>query len=114
MRDEGKITLEEAHFRLSALPAKAAGFKDRGTLKEGAWADVVVYDLDKLECQGGWVGDIAYDLPGGEWRRVQHAVGYRAIIVNGEITFENGECTGATPGKLLRGGRAQGLAERAA
>lgn len=114
VRDEGKITLEEAHFRLSALPAKAAGFKDRGTLKEGAWADVVVYDLDRLECEGGWVGDIAYDLPGGEWRRVQHAVGYRAIIVNGELTFENGECTGATPGKLLRGGRAESLAERAA
>lgn len=106
VRDEGKVTLEEAHYRLSALPAKAAGFKDRGTLKENAWADIVVYDLDKLDNGGGWVGDIAYDLPGGEWRRIQQAIGYRAIMVNGEITFENGECTGATPGKILRKGQA--------
>ena len=45
------------------------------------------------------------DLPGGEWRRVQRAIGYQQIIVNGEVTFEAGECTGATPGQLLRGGR---------
>jgi N-acyl-D-amino-acid deacylase len=46
-----------------------------------------------------------HDLPGGEWRRVQRAKGYHQIIVNGEVTFEDGECTGATPGRLLRGGR---------
>ena len=46
-----------------------------------------------------------HDLPGGEWRRVQRAKGYQQIIVNGEVTFEDGECTGATPGALLRGGR---------
>lgn len=107
VRDEGRITLEEAHYRLSTLPAKAAGFKDRGTLKQGAWADIVVYDLDKLDCGGGWVGDIAYDLPGGEWRRIQKAIGYRAIMVNGVVTFEDGECTGAVPGKLLRKGSAE-------
>ncbi len=114
VRDEGKVTLEEAHYRLAALPAKAAGFKDRGTLHQGAWADIVIYDLENLDSGGGWVGDIAYDLPGGEWRRVQHAIGYRAIMVNGEITFENGECTGATPGKLLRGGSAEAETTKAA
>ncbi|PCH52206.1 MAG: aminoacylase, partial [Cellvibrionales bacterium] len=114
VRDEARITLEEAHYRLSALPAKAAGFKDRGTLKQGAWADIVVYDLDKLDCGGGWVGDIAYDLPGGEWRRIQKAIGYRAIMVNGVVTFEDGECTGAVPGKLLRNGSAEKAAEKAA
>ncbi|MBV1932827.1 MAG: amidohydrolase family protein, partial [Porticoccaceae bacterium] len=114
VRDEARITLEEAHFRLSALPAKAAGFRDRGTLKQGAWADIVVYDLDKLDCGGGWVGDIAYDLPGGEWRRIQKAIGYRAIMVNGVVTFEDGECTGAVPGKLLRKGSAEQAGEKAA
>jgi N-acyl-D-aspartate/D-glutamate deacylase len=114
VRDEARITLEEAHFRLSALPAKAAGFRDRGTLKQGAWADIVVYDLDKLDSGGGWVGDIAYDLPGGEWRRIQKAIGYRAIMVNGVVTFEDGECTGAVPGKLLRKGSAEQAAEKAA
>ena len=107
VRDEQKITLEEAHYRMSALPAHAAGFKDRGVLREGTWADVVVYDLKGLASEPEWVGEVVHDLPGGEWRRVQHAHGYRSIIVNGVETFENGKCTEATPGKLLRHGRAE-------
>lgn len=104
-RDEKQITLEEAHFRLSALPARAAGFKDRGTLREGAPADIVVYKLEDLAVDPHWIGEIAYDLPGGEWRRVNHARGYKAILVNGVQTFDDGVCTGETPGKLLRHGR---------
>jgi N-acyl-D-amino-acid deacylase len=106
VRDEQRITLEEAHYRLSALPAHAAGFRDRGILREGAWADIVVYDLNGLGIEPDWVGEIVHDLPGGEWRRVQHSKGYRAIMVNGEVTFDEGKCTGATPGKLLRHGYA--------
>ena len=105
VRDEQKVTLEEAHYRLSALPAHAAGFRDRGVLREGAAADVVVYDLKELAIEPEWVGEIAHDFPGGEWRRVQRARGYRAIIVNGEMTFAAGRATGATPGRLLRAGR---------
>jgi N-acyl-D-amino-acid deacylase len=105
VRDTGRITLEEAHYRLSALPAHAAGFRDRGVLREGAAADVVVYRLDELEIEPRWVGDIVHDLPGDEWRRVQRAKGYQSIIVNGVETFANGECTGATSGQLLRHGR---------
>jgi len=106
VRDEQKITLEEAHYRLSALPAHAAGFKNRGTLREGAHADVVVYDLKGLDVDPDWVGEIAHDFPGGEWRRVQRAHGYRSIIVNGQETFAEGKCTGATPGQLVRNGHA--------
>jgi N-acyl-D-amino-acid deacylase len=106
VRDESRITLEEAHYRLSALPAHAAGFRDRGVLCEGAAADVVVYDLAGLGIEPEWVGEISHDFPGGEWRRVQRAKGYRAIIVNGEVTFDEGRATGATPGRLLRRGRA--------
>src|SRR6478752_3171294 len=105
VRDEGVLTLEEAHYRLSNLAANAAGFLDRGTLREGAAADVLVYDLEELAIDPQWIGDVEYDLPGGEWRRVQRARGYQQIIVNGEVTFESGECTGATPGRLLRHGR---------
>ncbi len=105
VRDEKRITLEEAHYRLSNLAAQAAGFKDRGTLREGAAADVLVYDLDELAIDPPWIGEAVHDLPGGEWRRVQRAQGYHQIIVNGEVTFEDGECTGATPGRLLRSGR---------
>ena len=106
VRDEERVSLEEAHYRLSNLPAQAAGFRDRGVLEDGAAADIVVYDMDELSVDPPWIGDVAHDLPGGEWRRVQRAIGYRAIIVNGEVTFEDGACTGATPGKLLRHGRA--------
>ena len=106
VRDEGLVSLEDAHYRLSNLPAQAAGFKDRGVLREGAAADVVVYDLDALAIDPPWIGSVEHDLPAGEWRRVQHAIGYKAIIVNGVVTFADGECTGATPGKLLRHGSA--------
>lgn len=106
VRDAKVLSLEEAHYRLSYLPAHAAGFKDRGYLREGAPADVVVYNLEELKIQPEdlEVGKVVYDFPGGEWRRIQTAEGYHWTIVNGEVTFENGKCTGATPGKLLRHG----------
>ena len=95
------LSLEDIHWRLSALPAFCSGFKDRGFLREGAPADVVVYDLEKLNVTPV---EIVHDLPGDEWRRVQRAEGYKYTIVNGEVTFEDGNCSGATPGKLLRHG----------
>ncbi len=103
VRDTGILSLEEAHFRLSGLQAWAAGFKDRGSLREGQAADIVVYDLEKLDIKPM---EIVHDLPAGEWRRVQKAEGYRWIMVNGQVTFEDGKCTNAIPGKLLRHGRA--------
>ncbi|CAI8016923.1 D-aminoacylase [Geodia barretti] len=102
VRDEKVITLEDAHYKLSYLPAHFGGFKDRGALREGAPADVIIYDLEKLEVLPS---EVAEDLPGGEWRRIQKAKGYRYTMVNGEITFEDGEPTGAFPGRLLRNGR---------
>jgi N-acyl-D-aspartate/D-glutamate deacylase len=104
VRDTGALSLEEAHFRMSGMSAWAAGLKDRGCIREGLAADIIVYDLDKLNA--GPV-EIVSDLPTGDWRRVQKAEGYRWIMVNGQTIFENGECTGATPGKLLRSGQAR-------
>jgi len=106
VRDEQRMTLEEAHYKLSYLPAHAAGFCDRGALRPGAPADIVVYDLERLAQLPAWNdSEVVHDLPGGEWRRVQRAQGYRWILVNGEITFEDDVCTGATPGRLLRHGQ---------
>ena len=102
VRDEGLVSLEDAHFKLSYLPAFVGGLKDRGFLREGAPADVVVYDLDKLD--PGPV-EVLHDLPGGDWRRVQRPKGYRWIMVNGQVTQEDGTSTGALPGNLLRHGR---------
>jgi N-acyl-D-aspartate/D-glutamate deacylase len=64
----------------------------------------VVYDLANLGIEPEWIGEIAHDFPGGEWRRIQRARGYHSIIVNGEETFRDGKETGATSGRLLRNG----------
>ena len=88
VRDAQAVSLEEAHYRLSNLPAQAAGFVDRGALTEGAAADVVVYNLEELAIDPPWIGSVEHDLPAGEWRRVQRAIGYDAILVNGIVTFE--------------------------
>jgi N-acyl-D-aspartate/D-glutamate deacylase len=102
VRDEKTLSLEDAHYKLSYLPAHVGGFKDRGAIRENAPADVVVYDLAKLEVLPS---EVAEDLPGGEWRRIQKSKGYNWILVNGEITFEDGVPTGALPGRFLRNGR---------
>ncbi len=101
VRDHEIMDLEQAHWRLSAYPAQAAGFKDRGWIKEGSPADIVIYDLENL---GIGPMEKVYDLPAGQWRRVRRAEGYRWILVNGEVTMEDGETTGATPGRLIRHG----------
>jgi N-acyl-D-aspartate/D-glutamate deacylase len=87
---------------LSYRPAFFAGVKDRGFLREGAPADIIVYDLENLEVMPL---ETVHDFPGGEWRRVQRSKGYRWIMVNGQVTFEDGKPTGELPGKLLRHGR---------
>ncbi len=101
VRDREVMDLEQAHWRLSTYPAMAAGFKDRGWLREGSPADILVYDYENLKMLPV---EKAWDFPAGAWRRVRHADGYRWIMVNGDVTFENGDCTGATPGQLLRHG----------
>jgi len=103
VREKGYVTLEDAHYHLSYLPAWTAGFKDRGSLREGLAADILVYDLDKLNILPR---EIVHDVPPHDWRRVQRAEGYRWIMVNGQVTFEDGKGTGAHPGKLLRHGQA--------
>lgn len=103
VRDAGIMGLEDAHWRLSAYPAYAAGVRDRGFLREGQPADVVVYDYENLRMRPP---EVAHDFPGGEWRRIRKADGYHATIVNGVVTFEGDDCSGATPGRLLRHGRA--------
>jgi len=101
VREHAMLPLEEAHWRLSALPAYAAGFKDRGMLREGAPADVVIYDYENLKMRPM---EITHDFPGGEWRRVQRANGYHYVIVNGQVTLKDGQPTGAMSGRLLRHG----------
>jgi len=98
-RDNDILSLEDVHWKLSTLPAHCAGFADRGTLEEGKAADIVVYDLERLDMTPV---EKASDFPGGEWRRIQRGVGYRHVLVNGEITIADDQETGVASGRLLR------------
>jgi N-acyl-D-aspartate/D-glutamate deacylase len=98
-RDRDYLTLEAAHWRLSKLPALVCGLRDRGTIEVGNAADILVYELGELQILPA---DVAYDLPGGDWRRVQRAAGYRHIIVNGRQTMANGQALASRPGELVR------------
>jgi N-acyl-D-amino-acid deacylase len=100
-RDHNMLSLEDAHWKLSAWPELCAGISDRGVLCEGYAADIVMYDYDRLGIEPS---EVVHDLPGGEWRRVQRARGYRYIMVNGEVTLMDGQPTKLTPGRLLRHG----------
>jgi N-acyl-D-amino-acid deacylase len=103
VRDEGRLSVEDAHYKLSWMPARAVGIRGRGALLEGMAADVIAYDPTRIRRSPDWRKvEVAHDQPAGEWRLVQRAEGYHWTLVNGEITFEGGKCTGATPGRLLR------------
>ena len=80
VREHNIMTLEEAHWRLSALPAQAAGLKGRGSIAEDMPADILVYDYEALE---SLPQERVWDYPAGEWRLIQKAKGYDYIIVNG-------------------------------
>ncbi len=101
IRDRQIMSLEQGHYKMSALPGWFADFKDRGTLRVGDWADIMVYNLDELGFQHDKM-IYAHDFPGGERRIIQKPTGLRYTLVNGAVTFEGNDCTGALPGKLLR------------
>ena len=100
VRDEKKISLEHMHHKLSAVPAQALGWTDRGVIAEGKAADIMIYDLARLGVPTA-AYETVHDLPRGDWRRVARAQGIRWILVNGEVTFHDNACSGATPGRLL-------------
>jgi N-acyl-D-aspartate/D-glutamate deacylase len=96
----GIISLEQAVWRLAGMPATVHGLRDRGFLRAGAWADVVVYDPATLAAGEAY---LKRDFPADTERYVVDATGYRAVVVNGEVLLENGAHTGALPGQVLRG-----------
>ena len=96
----GIVSLEHAVWRLTGMPASVHGLRDRGFLRVGAHADVVVYDPATLAA-----GDarLVRDFPADTERYVVDAEGYRTVIVNGEPLIADGVHTGALPGQVLRG-----------
>ena len=100
VRARQAFTLEEAVRKLTFDNASAWELHDRGLLRAGYKADVVVFDEHRVQPA---MPTVETDLPGGARRLVQKAEGIAATIVNGQVTLENGETTGRTPGVLLRG-----------
>jgi N-acyl-D-amino-acid deacylase len=94
-----RVTLPWAIEALTSKPAQAFGFHDRGRLATGMKADLNVIDFERLMLPGPVVVN---DLPGGGARTVQRAKGYVATIVSGQVTYRDGEATGALPGRLVR------------
>jgi N-acyl-D-aspartate/D-glutamate deacylase len=94
------ISLEQAVWRLTGMPATVHGLRDRGFLRTGAWADVVVYDPATLASGDAY---LARDFPANTERYVVDATGYRNVIVNGCVLLEDGKHTGALPGHVLHG-----------
>jgi len=105
-----RITLENAIKRQCRDTAVLYGLDDRGVLAPGFLADINVIDMDAIKLGRPW---LAFDLPAGGKRLLQKADGYVCTIKGGEVTFENGTWTGATPGGLIRGPQRAALAEAA-
>ncbi len=96
-----RLPIELLVKRQTSETAGFFGFNDRGTLSPGLRADVNVIDLEKLRLH---IPEVRYDLPAGGRRLVQRVDGYKATYVAGVPVFENGEHTGALPGRLVRAG----------
>jgi N-acyl-D-amino-acid deacylase len=97
-----KLPLEFAVKLQTSETAKLYGLDDRGVLAEGKKADINLIDFANLRMRAP---EMVYDLPAGGRRFVQRAEGYKYTIVSGEVVLQDGEPTGALPGKVVRGGK---------
>jgi dihydroorotase/N-acyl-D-amino-acid deacylase len=91
VREEHKLSLEDAIRKFSALPAQRMRFTDRGVLKQGMWADIVVFDPNTIH------DTATFEKPN------QLSIGMQYVLVNGVPVIKNGAITNALPGKVLRG-----------
>jgi N-acyl-D-aspartate/D-glutamate deacylase len=99
VRERQLLSLEDAVRRFTFQPASIMGLSDRGLVREGMVADLVVFDLARI---GVREDEITRDGPNGSPRRVQRAEGVEYVVVGGEAVFDHGQHTGAFPGRVLR------------
>jgi N-acyl-D-aspartate/D-glutamate deacylase len=100
-REKGDIPIEQAVHRLTDMPARLYGLRNRGRVAEGWWADLCVFDADEVgEGKMSW----RYDLPGGSPRLYSEPTGMRHVIVNGAETVRDGTPLEARAGRVLRSG----------
>ena len=95
-----RIDLERVVKMQTSETARLYGLHDRGEIAVGKKGDLNLIDLERLHLHAP---EMVFDLPCNGKRFIQRADGYVATIVSGQVTFENGEATGALPGKILRG-----------
>ncbi|HEY6421396.1 MAG TPA: amidohydrolase family protein [Candidatus Binataceae bacterium] len=107
VREKEALSLEQAIRMLSFVPAYHWGLRGRGMLREGNFADVIVFDPGTITPK---LPELAHDLPAGARRLKQKSDGLLATVVNGKVLLRNNEHTGALPGRLLRGPLAQSRA----
>ena len=100
-RDEGRLGLGQAVYKLSGEGAELFGIRDRGVLAPGAFADVNVIDLAGLRLL---TPELVTDFPLGASRFTQRAEGYDYTLVNGTVLVDHGELTGERPGRLVTAG----------
>lgn len=111
-RERGpRLPLEKVVRMQTHDTARLYGLNDRGVIAPGMKADINVIDLDKLRILAP---EMVFDLPADGRRMIQRAEGYRATVVSGVVTFEDGEATGEMPGRLVRGPQRQRHAVAAA
>ena len=101
VRAKQALPLEQAVRMLSFEPATHWGFADRGLIRAGMVADLLVLDPDTIAPE---MPEVVRDLPAGARRLTQRARGIAATVVNGEVVLRDGKPTGALPGQLLRAG----------
>ena len=101
-RDKKLMSLEAAVHKLTDVPARLYGLKHRGRIEQGWWADLVLFDPEKVAPEEI---EVREDLPGGAWRLYGEAVGVRHVFINGKQAVADGQFTDARPGTLLRSGR---------
>jgi N-acyl-D-aspartate/D-glutamate deacylase len=106
-RDHDRIPLERLVHKHTQGNARAVGLLDRGVIAPGLKADLNVIDFQRLAVRAP---AMAHDLPAGGRRLLQPASGYVATVVGGQVTYRDGEPTGALPGRLVRGPQAAPVA----
>lgn len=98
-RERGAVSLPQAIRKLTKLPAEVLGLKDRGTLEVGKFADVNIFDASQVRSRQP---EYVRDFPNDTGRLRIRSRGYAATIVNGEVVTEQGNHTGARPGRVIR------------
>ena len=100
--DRGVWSLEDGVRQITQVPAALLGVTDRGVIRPGAWADLMVFDPETI---GPWRKEFVHDLPGGVGRFKAFGRGVDATVVNGVPIVRDGELTGQLPGRVVRPGR---------